>query len=81
MSHKGWVVEYAVVVDGRWFGSSVSGLILVVPSVEIIVEQHYAPGGHSSDDAPLVIRHGHGADASVTAWVGEQLFEVVNSPD
>lgn len=30
---------------------------------------------------PLVVGHGHGADACVTARVGEHLFEVVNLPD
>lgn len=36
---------------GLWEGS-VPGLVLVVPAIEIIVENHDAPGRHSSHDAP-----------------------------
>lgn len=34
---------------------SVPGLVLMVPSVEVVVEQHDAAGRHASDDAPLRI--------------------------
>ena len=32
--------------------SSVPGLVLVVPSVEVVVEEHDASRGHAGDDAP-----------------------------
>lgn len=60
---------------------SVPGLVLVVPSVKVVVEENDASRRHASYDAPLVIGYGHGADSCVTAWVGEQLFEVVDLPD
>lgn len=35
---------------------SVSGLVLVVPSVEVVVEEDDAAGRHASDDAPGTTR-------------------------
>lgn len=61
--------------------SSVPCLVLVVPSVEVVVEEDDASRCHASYDAPLVMWHGHGADSCVAARVGEQLFEVVDLPD
>lgn len=43
---------------GLWEGS-VPGLVLVVPAIEIIVENHDAPGRHSSHDAPEGSRFTH----------------------
>ena len=34
------------------FAGSVPGLVLVVPSVEVVVEEHDAARGHAGDDAP-----------------------------
>lgn len=59
---------------------SVSGLVLVVPSVEVVVEEDDASRGHSSDDAPLVVGHGHAADPGVAGRIREQLFEVMELP-
>lgn len=52
-----------------------------MPPVEVVVEKDNASRGHAGYDAPLVMRHGHGADSCVTARVGEQLFEVVDLPN
>lgn len=39
--------------SGLWFRtSSVPGLVLVVPSVEIVVEEDDAPRRHAGNDAP-----------------------------
>lgn len=47
-----------------------------MPAVEVVVEQHDASRRHAGNDAPLVEGQGHGADAGVTAGVGEELPEV-----
>lgn len=62
------------------FGS-VPVLVLVVPPVEVVVEEHDASRRHAGYDAPLVMGHGHRADSCVTARVREQLFEAVDLPD
>lgn len=30
---------------------------------------------------PLVVRQGHGPDASIAAWIGEEVLEVRHLPD
>lgn len=37
---------------GSGSAGSVPGLVLVVPSVEVVVEEHDTPGRHAGYDAP-----------------------------
>lgn len=53
----------------------------MMPPIKVVVEQNDASGGHARNDAPLVVRQGHGPDPSIAAWVGEELLEVGHLPD
>lgn len=58
--------------SGLWSrSSSVPGLVLVVPSVEIVVEEDDASGGHAGNDAPEGGKP-HVSNASC-AWSGENF--------